>query len=260
MNFQNNFALNTKNAKSFSVIFPIILKKWKLFIISLTAIIASLILFFVIIIPRFQKNAILKKDVDYKKTILLKLQAKLNELEGIDEYSLKEKVDFSLTALPKSKDVLKTASELKGLAWKGQVFLETLEVNPGSIATESSIPTQNPGLSAVSFKLVVIGEKEKIVSFINNLELSLPLINVKSFKITNFEQFSKVQLTVETYFAAPPRELGKIEAPLAKLTKKEEEVYEDFKKMEVYDEKSLPTESIVATPSAGGERVDPFAE
>jgi hypothetical protein len=209
-----------------------------------------------VVLPEFKKVADLTRQSKIEKEKLMALGVKLADLEGIEEVVLSEKVDFSLAALPRNKEVMKTISLFNSLAQLTQTQVDSLEVAPGEIATES--PTMvGPDLENLTLRLKLSGENlQQLVDFLNQVEQSLPLMNITTFRLNSAGDFSSSQLMVASYFSSLPSSLDKIEAPLKKITKEDELVLDSIKNFK------KPQLALMEVPEATGTssvRTDPFA-
>jgi len=237
------------------IVLKILLKKWRLFILPLLTIILSIGLIVTVILPRFTISLSLLDKIEERKNFLSGLTAKENDLNGLDENSLKEKVDFSLSALPEEKNFLKIVSTINKLARDSQVYIESLEVSPGEVATETA-QLKAPEVDRLTFQVKVTGEQSNVENFLFEIEESLPIFVIRTVKINNSNRNSQAQLILENFFTKYPLSLGKVSAPLAKLSKEDDKLFETLKKM-----KSYPVESLDIT--GGGfesaNKVDPFS-
>lgn len=230
-------------------------KKWKLFFLPLAAIILVIIFFFSILIPRLQIALALREEVKSENILLEKLTTKANSLEGIDEASLKEKLDISLNAILDNKDVMKAVSLFKNLAQDKQVFVESINVSPGEIATETA-GSKIADLEILDFNIKILGDWNRILEFFGALEEVVPLANITTLKINNSSNTSLAQINVETYLSPLPKVLGKIDLPIPKITTEEEgvlEVLEKFRKYEIIVQE-FPSSSVSGVP-----RFNPFS-
>lgn len=233
-----------------------ICKRWRLFVLPLVVIIFCLLALAMVVLPQFKKVTDLNQQLKIEREKLVALGAKLADLEGIDEMVLGERVSFSLSALPKNKDVMKTISLFNGLAQLTQTQIDSLEVSPGEIATES--PTMvDPDLENLTFRLKFSGENsQQLVDFLNQIEQSLPLMNITTFRLNTAGDFSPSQLTVVSYFSSIPSSLDTIDAPLKKVAKEDELILDSIKDYKKYQIVLMEVPEATGTSSV---RTDPFA-
>lgn len=234
-----------------------IFKRWKLFVVPLVAILLVLALSFFVLIPGIRKIFATRDEITVKKEYLAKLTIKLADLQGLDEVSLKEKVDFSLKAIPSQKEIISLISLLKSLALDSQVYIESLDASPGEIASaEANLKKAESSSDNLKFSTRIIGEGERVLAFIQGIENVLPLININNLKINSSKSTAYGQIEMETYIHSVPKNLGKIESPLPKLTEAQEEYLEQLRAMKTY-EGIFP--EIVASPSSSRTRSTPFS-
>lgn len=232
----------------------VIIKKWQLFILPLTVIALVVVLFFLIIIPNLKKANTLRKEIKSENILLEKLTTKAAALEGIDEASLKEKLNISLDAILDNKDVMRLVSLFKSIAQDKQVFIESLNVSPGEITSEAA-SSKKTDLGTLKFNIKILGDWKRILEFFGTIEEIVPLTNITSIKINNSSNTSSAQIDVETYQSPLPKVLGKIESDAPKITQEEESVLGLLEKFKRYDiiVQELPSSA------SGEQRFNPFS-
>jgi len=227
--------------------------RWRLFVIPLLTIFFTVVSVFLVLIPRVKMILQLNSQVRESEKRLGRLTAKAADLEGLDAVALKERRDFSLRVVPQTKNVMEFVTLFSNLAQNSQVYLSSLEVSPGDISTQSGIVTSPEGLEILPFEVIVEGTRERILDFISQVEKSIPLMSVRLFKIAEGGGAARAQLRAESYVAPLPKNLGKIDSPLVKLSQEDEEVFkllENFKTYEV---------GWTSTPASFSGRTDPFS-
>jgi len=153
----------------------------------------------------FETQKIIKKE----KETLADLTKKVAILQGLDEFELTEKTEVLLRVLPPEKDVVNILSTLKALSSQTGVVL-------GGIKFE--------GEDTLSLK--VQGDSEKIISFMEKIEKTYPLMRLEDVSIS-FEEEGRIEsfLKVKTFFSPLPTKLDSLESPLALITPQEEKIY-----------------------------------
>jgi len=220
----------------------------------------TVVLTFLILLPRFRLVQEMGSELKIRKDRLQKLSIKLSDLEGIDEFSLREKTDLALKILPDQKDILKPVSVLNALAFKEQVYLESLDVRPGEVSSQSATTAaKEVKVENLGFKIKTLGTWERTLDFLFGIEKTLPLLNINTFKINNSGRAAILQLEAETFRSPLPTTLGKVDAALAKLSTSEEESLSLIKD---YQEFATPQISIELSTGEGsvsaGPRSSPF--
>jgi len=233
----------------------IIRNRWRLFLIPLLVIFSTIILIFIVLIPRFKKVIEFKELIKEKNLRLEKLSSKLADLEGLDEVSLKNKADLTLKAIPDKKDVMVILSLLTNISQVSQINLDSLKVSPGEISSESAAQKSN-SMEIINFEIKAIGDRIKILDFLKKIEGVIPLLNIGKVKIGKYEQNFSVQVSVENYYSGLPKSLGKIDSPLPKLTKEEENASSLLDGFEFYER--LRESPIPSPPTSSEGRSSPF--
>jgi len=237
------------------MILKILLKKWRFFLFPILTIFFSVVLIFLVVIPRLTISLSLVDKIDERSKFLANLVNKQNDLNGLDENLLKEKVDLFLSALPGEKNFLKIVATVNQLAEGSRVVIQNLEVSPGEVATETAQLKPSAGES-LTFQIKVLGEQSDVEDFLTNVEEALPIFIIRTVKVNNSSRASQAQLIVENFFAQYPLTLGKISAPLVKPSKEDDQLYETLKKMRSYSAESL---DITGTSAKFVRKGDPFS-
>jgi Tfp pilus assembly protein PilO len=227
--------------------------RWRLFVVPLVTIFFIVVSVFLVLIPRIKMILQLNLAVGEGEKRLSRLTTKAADLEGLDAVSLKERKDFSLKVVPQTKNVMDFMTLFSNLAQSSQVYLSSLEVSPGDISTQSGTTTSQEGFEVLPFEVIVEGTRERILDFISLVEKSIPLMSVRSFKIAESGESVRAQLRVESYVAPLPKNLGKIDSPLVKLSQEDEKIFkllENFKTYEV---------GWTSAPASFSARTDPFS-
>jgi len=232
----------------------IIIDNWRLFSLPLGIFFLVLVLAFLVLIPRIKIILQLKVKAKATEERLVRLTAKISDLEGLDAVGLAEKRDLVLKAIPRSKEVMNVVNLISGLADKTQIKVESIQVSPGEISTESGEMKKLEEVETLPFHVVVEGENEKIFEFLELLEKSLPLIFVNSFKFGKTAGVSRAEIALESYSSFLPKTLGKIDSPLVKIDDEEEKIFKILGDFESY------SANFVFSPSSPSEeRENPFS-
>lgn len=235
----------------------IIKKKLRLFLPYLGLCFLIFIATFFILIPKFRSLAEINSQIVQNREKLNKLLTKLADLEGVDAANLKERADFALEIVPAFKNPTKIFGIISTIAGESQVYLSSLQLSPGELSTVSAEKTSKSDIETIPIQVLVEGTKERIFNFVDLLEKSIPLMSVKTFKISEYGQSARGEIVVISYFSPLPKTLGKIDTPVSKISEEEEKVLsqlENFKRIELF---SLE-ENIDSSP-ASLRRIDPFS-
>jgi len=162
------------------------------------------------LIPKVKDVFEMRRKIAEQKIKLSKLTEKLALLEGIDEYELEKKVEFLLAAVPEENDVFKIILVIKTLAFDNSLSLKDLKI---SLSGE--------------FSFKVIGEVNKVMNFIKDIERVVPILTLDSLAFSNEgPQAVEVFMKGKNFYLAVPKEIGSIESPLPLLTSEEEKIYQ----------------------------------
>lgn len=206
----------------------------------------GLILVLVILVSLFWLRpkvvAIIKanKELTTNKKTLAELTKKVAALEGLSQPELSEKVDLVLKILPSEKDVPGNLFVLKKLALNNELMVSELSIpEVGEIASssaETKKSSKDEILPSLAVKLTLIGSKEKIISFLQQVEIIAPLMRVSGLTMSQkMEGLDEALIDIRVYFLPFPKTIGKLEQPIVPVTSQEEKVYGDLTKFTFFE-------------------------
>jgi len=172
------------------------------------------------------------RELTTSKKTLAELTQKVTILGGLSQPELSEKVDLVLKVLPSEKDVPRNLFVLKRLALDSELMVNELSIpEVGEIASSSAETkkTKDEILPSLSVKLTLVGSREKIINFIQQVEVTAPLMRVSSLAISQKgEGLDEAMIDIRTYFLPFPKTIGKLEQPIVPVTSQEEKVFNDL--------------------------------
>lgn len=200
------------------------LKEYRLKIYLL--VVGVIIVFFtwLFVLPRANQILTSRRTVEKETARLEKVKAKLEGLQGLDEYELTEQTESSLEAIPVKKDFFKSLNIVHRLAEENGLVVSEYKVSPGNLLEEGAAETSN-GVGKLQFALKLDGPFEGIKRFLTTAEKTLPLLQVNEITVNiGEEEVSGLELSFENYFLPLPETLGKVDEAVPKLTSEEEKV------------------------------------
>lgn len=211
--------------------------------------IISLLIFYQFLLPKFNQVKSLYESNGRSQKERDALQAKIQDLQSLNEYELSEKSKLLLLALPVGKDVAGKMSLVSKITEESGLVVESLKISPGEVATQSG---EKKEVDELSFKLTLNGEINQFIDFLKSTGELLPLMEVNDIKIevSNNVQ-ATINCTLRSYYADLPASLGKVDSPVPKLTAQEETLLEELKKFRSYE-----TEKFEPIP---GGKTNPFS-
>ena len=227
-------------------------KKSKLVLFS--GVILALIVLVSLFWLRPKIMAIMKanKELAANKKILAELTKKVTVLEGLSQPELSERVDLVLKVLPSEKDIPTVMVALKKIALNNGLVVSELNIpEVGEIATVSaqSKVAKEEILPSLAVKLILIGSREKIISFLKQVETTAPLMRVSGLVINQKGGgLDEALIDVKTYFLPFPKTLGKVEQAIIPVTSQEEKIFSQLSKIEFFQE----SESLSSSPLPAG--------
>lgn len=184
-----------------------------------------LILTLTLLLPKISQILETRQSLTQEKIRLSKLTQKVADLEGLDEVELSAKASLMLSSLPAEKDVPRILATLKDLGSQTGVTLESIKVAPGELSTISAQP-ETKGPPVLSFKASVRGIMEGMKSFLDQVESAIPIMQITEVSLDKSEGDVRADISLDTYFSPLPKVLGVHETPVAKITPREEFLYQ----------------------------------
>lgn len=194
------------------------------------------------------------RDLTAGRKTLAELTKKVTTLDGLSKPELSDKVDLALKILPLEKDVPTTLSTLKKVALNNELIVNEIsipevgEIASSSAETKTSKNIKEEALPSLSVKLTLIGSREKIINFFNQVETTAPLMKVSGLAISQKNEGTDESLIeVRTYFLPLPKTIGKLEQAVLPVTSQEEKIFNELSSFKIF-EKSVFEET--SSPSA----------
>lgn len=192
-------------------------QKYQYVVFPVLIILSSLILIGLVIFPqilRLLSNQQVLTGLNQKSEFL---DVKASQLEVIDEQNLREKLNVALLSLPAEKDLSSIVGILQSIITQSGFNLITLQVIQIASNTE---------VSGFSVKLEVAGPISAMNQLLNNIETDPRVMKVSGVELNQQQGSTSVSatITVDAFYSPLPSSLGAIDAPLPKLTEKDEEL------------------------------------
>lgn len=180
------------------------------------------------------------RDLTTNRKTLVELTKKVTSLEGLSKPELTDKVDLVLKILPSEKDVPGNLFVLKKLALNNELMVSELSIPEVGEIASSSAETQKTSkdeiLPSLAVKLTLVGSREKIISFLQQVETVAPLMKVSGLTMSQkMEGLDEALVDIRTYFLPFPKTIGKLEQPIVPVTSQEEKVYGDLTKFTFFE-------------------------
>lgn len=161
----------------------------------------------------------LRDENAQKEEKLSRLQTKSGELLAFDDQDLTSRVETVERIFPSKKPVLNLIASVSSLSEDEGVSFQGIELAPGLISGESPVGAEGGGQEEFSISFGVIGDLDKVFSFMVNLEKTTPVMKVDSFAIDLVSgETVEVTFDVIVYFQKPPETIGRVDLPLPVLS------------------------------------------
>jgi hypothetical protein len=218
-------------------------------LLFLTIIVLLFVMTWSFTIPRVKVVLEGQEALKREKEKIARLEAKIADLESLNDYELSERANLTLKAVSEEKNVFGVLLTLRDQANENQLVIKKISVNPGEVSEATASATKNSG--EIEFKLEVEGSVENIKEFFNKIQKFLPLMSASNLKMNFSEGNAAIDFVLKGYYLALPKTLGKIDDPLPKLTSEEEKILSEISG---YNSLNLQTFTPVAS-----ERKNPFS-
>ncbi len=231
------------------------------FVVSGAILLFGLVALFVAVIPGVRATKELYDDLRELEAETTALSTKLTFLGSLSEDDLRDRLVLLLTAVPEEKSVPTIFSSVEGLADQAGVTIDDMSLmSPGSLATGSaqrqSAAEKKIGASTLPLALNASGTYDEIRAFVGEINKVRRLFDVASFDIsTSGTGATTVRLSLTAFYQPLPTRVGSVQAPVAVLTKKEEDVWDTISQ---YPDVSQSLGQALTPIFSEGKR-DPFA-
>jgi len=219
--------------------------EYKTFLIPGAILVLILITTVFVLKPRISSIIESRNQLLADKKMLTSLTAKLAALEGLAKVEFSDKVDVALNVLPSDKDVSRNLSVIKKIALNNSLIISDISISDiGELATASSKQKIAKGevLPFFTLDMTVIGGRELIKSFIEQIESTAPLMKNRSLSISQKKEgLTETSLEIQAFFLPFPKTIGKPEQQLVPIASEEEKTFEKINGFNSFiDEEILP--------------------
>lgn len=173
----------------------IVYKQYKDFFLPLGIIIASVVLFFLILIPQVQ--GVFKAQEEHKQETqkLMSLKQSFTNLSSMDENVLSESSNNLDRALPGKKDFAGIINSISSNSIKTGVTVGNFEFSLGDL----NETRQTISYPSITISINVIGTPRATIEFIKSLYKSVPLCEITSIKLSGDGAALKMAFFYKTY-------------------------------------------------------------
>ncbi len=221
-------------------------QKYKLIVFPLLVAFSSVILIVFVIFPQIKNYLLDNKTILNLSQGSYLLEVKAQDLSGFDQDELSKKVSLSLLSLPVDKELPQIIGALQNIVLKNGFTLVSFQV--------AILPQTAQAVPDFTTKLELSGPSALMPQLLSGIEDSVRVMKVSGIEITTARAsgVSQVSLSVDIFYAPLPSSLGDLDAPLPKLTEKDEEFLTNL-------EVNFPSQAVAAQPSFVSKgKVNPF--
>lgn len=157
------------------------------FVLPIFAIIVSVFLFIIFIIPQVLSFPARKSEVDIEETKLNKIKESEKMLSTVSVDLINSQVEIASKTLPDKKSFEEVLSAISSAANLSNSQIESYQFQDSNIA-----PTTPQSFQFLKFQVSIFGDVNQAVDFINELYETYPISNVVGIK--NSESLSTISI------------------------------------------------------------------
>lgn len=188
-------------------------KQYKNFFLPIAIIAASIVLFFVILIPQVQGVISAKEEEQVERQKLETLKNSYNNLTNMNQETLGSKLESLTRALSNYKDFAGIINSISSNSVKTGVLVGNFEFSVGDVSKS----TEGVAFPSIQITLNLSGSPKATLDFMKSLYESVPLAEVTSIKTSGDASTLKVQF----YYKSYPQISINNSSPIALLSEKE---------------------------------------
>ncbi len=190
--------------------------QYKFLIFPILAILISIGLLMLVIVPQFQISLENQKNIQAAENKLAELQTKINILEQTDQTVYKNYIDKALIAIPTEKDIPEGVSQVLFLLNNNNLKVSEISV--------FNTPAKG-GLNNFQVKVSVEAPISDLRNFLQKIKTSGRIMNIKDieFILSKNENMSST-MVLELYTQDLITSIGEVDKPVEALNQKEIEI------------------------------------
>lgn len=206
------------------------------------------------LIPKIKKIPEMRRTITAQEKEANGLSQKLSDLESLDEAELFNTSSLLLEALPAQKDFYQILTMSKKIFKDNTSSLKSFDSSPGKVSTESAEVKKEDSTSApLVLKIVFAASYDNFINLLSSFSKTLPVVEVESIKFdslaaTSSGNFLDLEGTIslKSYYSPLPKTIGKIDAPLPKISNQGKTLTEELEGYLRYKEEEVGAqESII---------------
>lgn len=154
-----------------------------------------------------------------------KLQTKVNTLALLDQNQLNQQVQIASRAVPPDNSALFVLSTIRNIAG-----------NSGVTISNFNVAERKKGEKEANSVEVLVdgrGSVSQIISFINDVQKTVPLSKVVEVRINGTRNFSSTNLKIVSIWNPIPSTFGKIDTPIEDLGVHEKEILDKLTSLQL---------------------------
>lgn len=212
------------------------------------AILASFLIAFFVVWPRFKDVLSLQQSNKTLAENAISLEQKVTALASVDRTKLKAQLLAADQLIPSDKNIFNFIGQIEGVRNLSGVVITNLSVgtvgqfgtaktdSSGQAAAPAAPPAATPvdpvlaGASEVQMKLSLTSDYRALFQFLDNVYALPRVAIVKDLSLSAADSQLTTNMTINALWQALPTELAAVESPLLTLTASQEELLSKIEK------------------------------
>jgi len=189
--------------------------------------ISLFIIFFIslrlVLIPKANEIGTVNQEISKINTNTDKINGQIKYLTSVNQEELQNNAQYLDNAVLRNKKSYLLVGIIRQVANKFDYQVESFSLAPGEIKKEESSKTSLENMIKMPVSLVLSGPKNKSLDLILALEKTLPILFIDKYETTTNGDYSKLDLTVYSYYVSDEVNVDTNNIALSDLTLSKEE-------------------------------------
>lgn len=233
--------MNLPNIPSFKLGSHVNTDKIGVLVVPIGAIVVSLLVFFLVVWPKFTNTLSLRSGNKELEQRVQQLIAKVDLLSSFDKVELQQDLGYAEALLPSDKGTFSMIRQIELAAASSGVVLTKVDVAPGSISgaggssssgqpSQPAAPVQSgsglPDVAKILVRVSMSSDYNSFLNFLTNIANNARITSIEDLTLSSSSapgEMSplRISMIINGYWKSRPSKLGQIESPVTKLTEAE---------------------------------------
>lgn len=220
--------------------------KYKVFIIPASAVLISIFLFVLIVLPQIFNGLSTSKTIVQNEARISSLEKKIGILEGVDLAKYQQDISTALVSIPTNKDIPGVIGQVLYLVSKSKLKLNSMSITPSGSAEN--------GLETYSVNVDVEGDIFEIKDLVNSTDTTPRVIKINGLELSGARGLTiQASISYLTYYQDLITNIGEVEQEVKGINPEELKILTTISQ----NIKQVPTISTVGVSGPKG-KTNPF--